>query len=100
MRTTRRDFIKNTSLTTAGLVVGTGAGWAKGISSANDRINVGLIGCRNQGFYVLREFLDTGQVNCLGLCDVDQNILEEKLATLKKDYQQSPSLYGDFRKML
>ena len=100
MRTTRRDFVKQTSLTTAGLVVGVGAGWSRGIAPANERINVGLIGCRNQGFYVLREFLNTGQVNCVGLCDVDQNIRDEKLAILKKDYQQSPSIYGDFRKML
>ncbi|MEX2591798.1 MAG: twin-arginine translocation signal domain-containing protein, partial [Anditalea sp.] len=80
MKASRRDFIKKTTLITTGIGLGTGPAWTKNILTANDRINVGLIGCRNQGFGVLKNFLQTGQINCLGLCDIDQNILDEKLA--------------------
>lgn len=97
MKATRREFIKKATLFTTGISLATGT---KNILQANDRINVGLIGCRNQGFGVLRNFLQTGQVNCLGLCDIDQQVLDEKLAEIKKGFQQTPKLYGDFRKML
>lgn len=66
----------------------------------SDRINVGLIGCRNQGFSVLREFLQTGAVNCLGICDIDQQILDDREGELIKGFQQRPKVYRDFRKLL
>lgn len=68
--------------------------------SANDKINVGLIGCRNKGFHVLKNFLNSGEVNCLGICDVDSKVLEEKMAELKSGYGINPKAYGDFRKLL
>ena len=100
MKASRRNFLKTSTFLTAGLGLGPEAIWAQAKVSANDRINVGLIGCRNQGFYVLREFLQTGQVSCLGMCDVDEKVLNEKSSEVQKDFQQSPKLYQDFRKML
>ncbi len=100
MKTSRRNFLKTSTYLTAGLGLIPETTWAEGKVAVNDRINIGLIGCRNQGFYVLREFLQTGQVNCLGICDVDETVLNEKSIALQKDFQQSPKLYSDFRKML
>lgn len=100
MESSRRRFIKKTALFTTGASLLSTTSWSGNHHSANNKINVGLIGCRNQGFYVLREFLQTGGVNCLGICDIDQQILDEKAAALKKDFQQTPRLYKDFRKML
>lgn len=100
MEASRREFIKNTALITTGIGLFSGTSWSNDRMSPNEKINVGLIGCRNQGFYVLKEFLTTGLVNCLGLCDVDQQVLEEKSVELKKDFQQTPRVYKDFRKML
>lgn len=100
MKASRREFLKKTSLITTGISLTTGFAWTKDVVSANDRVNVGLIGCRNQGFSVLKSLLQTGQVNCLGLCDIDRSILDERLAEVKRDYQQTPKSYGDFRKML
>src|SRR5690606_32969979 len=94
------DFIKRSTLITTGISLSSGAGWTNKLFGPNDRVNVGLIGCRNQGFYVLKEFLKTGHINCLGLCDIDQNILDEKRVEVKRDFQQTPKTYGDFRKML
>jgi predicted dehydrogenase len=100
MKTSRRDFIRKTTLITTGIGFSSGIGLSQSVISANDKINVGLIGCRNQGFSVLKHMLQTAEVNCLGLCDIDQPILEERLADVKKEFQQTPKVYGDFRKML
>lgn len=100
MNASRRGFVKKAALFTTGASLLSTASWSNTSLSANEKINVGLIGCRNQGFYVLREFLQTGNVSCLGICDIDQQILDEKSAVLKKDFQQTPRLYKDFRKML
>lgn len=100
MNTSRRGFVKKAALFTTGASLLSTASWSNTSLSANEKINVGLIGCRNQGFYVLSEFLQTGNVNCLGICDIDQQILDEKSAVLRKDFQQTPRIYKDFRKML
>lgn len=98
----RRDFIKKSS------IVGAGIGTASIIPSKvwgakvapSDQVNVALIGCRSKGFGILKNHLDFEETNCVAMCDVDRNILEERAAEVKKTYGDSPKLYGDFRKML
>jgi predicted dehydrogenase len=95
----RRSFIRNATLATAGtaafpyIIHG-------GTVSANDKITVGLIGCKGQGWANLRAFLGQPGVVCAGLCDVDQNVLNERAAEVEKMAGYKPKLYGDFRKML
>ena len=67
---------------------------------ANDRITVGLIGCNNQGFVDLKAFLAQPNVECAALCDVDQNVLNQRAAEVEKLTGKKPALYGDFRKLL
>ncbi len=105
MKDTRRNFIKKSSiaaagLTTAGLSKVSGTLFTKGRVPPSDRINLGLIGCRGRGFKVLLEHLEIAGVNCLGMCDVDSNVMEERSAELKKTYGQKPKLYKVYRKML
>lgn len=102
MATNRRAFIKQTTAVTAGLgILGTKTSnaWSSNITF-NDKINVGLIGCRNMGFGILRQHLNTQGVNCAALCDVDENILHAKAAEIESNYNQKPELYKDFRKLL
>src|SRR3989339_1366070 len=66
----------------------------------SDQINIALIGCRSMGFGDLKNHLNIPGVNCIGLCDIDQNILNDKAAEILKTYNQKPKLYGDFRKLL
>lgn len=101
MKSTRRNFIKKTSMTAAG------AGLFSILPSEkfygivpSDKVNIALIGCRNQGFWDLRCHLDHGDTNCVALCDVDSGILNDRAAEIKKTYNQEPKLYKDFRKML
>ncbi|MDX1285581.1 MAG: Gfo/Idh/MocA family oxidoreductase, partial [Draconibacterium sp.] len=69
-------------------------------AAPSDKINVALIGCRNMGFGILKHHLNTDLVNCIALCDIDQNVLKEKSAEVKEKYNQEPKLYGDYRKVL
>jgi predicted dehydrogenase len=99
--TTRRVFIRNTALTTAGL------GLAPAISSVlagcapSDRINVGLIGCKGMGFADLNAFLDHPNVECIALCDIDENVLNQKAAAVEKKKGKKPAnLYKDWRKLI
>ena len=73
--------------------------WAASVAPS-DTINIALIGCRNHGFKILRDHLNFSGTNCVAMCDVDENILNERATTIKEAYNQSPRLYKDFRKML
>ncbi len=73
----------------------------------NDRIRVGLIGCRNMGFSNVREFVIQPDVDIVALCDIDESILNQRAADLEKyayDKElvgfRKPQLYGDFRDVL
>ncbi len=98
----RRKFIGTTALTSAGLGM-TGIipneAWSTGLTPG-DSVNIALIGCRNMGYGDLQQHLSNPGVNCTALCDVDENILNEKAADLEKKFGQKPKLYRDFRKLL
>lgn len=100
----RRHFLKNTGLTTLGLglVAATPieilAQTRKNISP-NSTIGVGLIGCKGMGWANLTSMLKMGEVTCLGLCDIDDTVLEQRKAELARLNQQ-PTLYKDYRRLL
>lgn len=109
MAVNRRKFLK-TSLTMAG---GVGVlstlplNYACKRAGANDTIRVGLIGCRNMGFSNIRQFIIQPDVEVVALCDIDENILNNRAADLEKfAYEKDvpefrkPELYRDFRKVL
>lgn len=104
MTTNRRFFIKNSVAATAG--IGLVSSFPGGLQAAqrliapSDQINIALIGCKNMGFGDLKNHLNIPGVNCIGLCDIDQTILNDRAAEVKKTYNQTPKLYGDFRKLL
>jgi len=102
MKIARRSFIKKTSVSAAGAGVFSilpSEIWSSPVAPS-DKINVALIGCRNQGFTDLKCHLDNKDVNCVALCDVDSNILNDRAALIKSTYKKDPTLYKDFRKML
>ncbi len=102
MNPSRRNFIKNSALAVSAIGMATVIPekvWSAGFAPS-DKVNVALIGCRNMGFGILKHHLDTGMVNCVALCDVDENVLNERAQAVKNDYSQMPELYHDFRKVL
>jgi predicted dehydrogenase len=102
MNPSRRNFIKKSAM--AASAIGAATVVPSGVWSAvvapSDKVNVALIGCRNMGFGILKHHLDTGMVNCVVLCDVDDAVLKEKAQSVKNDYNQAPDLLKDYRRVL
>jgi hypothetical protein len=48
--TSRRDFLKSTALTAAGIGIAPSISGAFTLGAPSDRINVGLIGCNGMGY--------------------------------------------------
>ena len=61
----RRDFIKTVSAATAA----TALSYSR-ILGANERVQLGLIGCGSRGVGVMNNFLKVGNVDVTALCDV------------------------------
>ena len=95
MTVTRRNFIKSSTVLAAGVAM---PAWGK--TSANDKINVALIGCRNMGWSDLTDFLLHPEVRCVALADIDQSILASRTEELEKKQGAKPDVYGDYRKIL
>lgn len=112
MDNSRRIFLKNSVTFAAGVSLFSMMPGMTGCS-ANDKITVGLIGCKGMGFNNLKRFMEQPDVEVLALCDVDHNILMERA----NDYMRiqkalcekrgistknirKPKLYKDFRKLI
>jgi predicted dehydrogenase len=101
-RVDRREFIKKTAAVSAGIGAFTvlpSRVWSAKVAPS-DQINVALIGARSRGFGSLEDHLGFDDTNCVALCDVDSNVLNDRAAEVRKKYGDSPKLYKDFRKML
>ncbi len=93
MRVTRRKFLKSSVLATTLTPF-------QNILGANDRLNVGLIGCRGMGWSNLSRFLSNPGVRCLGLADIDQSVLDKRAVDLKEKQDTKFALYRDYRRLL
>jgi len=101
MSSTRRNFIKTASVLAAGSILPLDAiSKARTSVSANDKIKVGLIGARSQGFADLTSLLKNPEIECIALCDIDRNVLTNQTNALLKAGLPMPKLYIDYRKML
>ncbi len=93
-RTTRRDFLKQSTLAGVGFWVGgTSVSLAQDKKSANERLNIACIGVGGKGSS------DTDQAggvgNVVAICDVDEDYLNAKANKFS-----GAKKYFDFRKML
>jgi len=102
--TTRRSFIQTSAKAAVGAGIATALPWEalakikQGIS-ANDKINVGVIGINGMGWSDTSSFMKIPEINIAALCDVDDNVLNYRKYELAKNGMQTKT-YGDYRKML
>ncbi len=104
--TTRRSFLKTTTLLAAG------SGLSSYISgktlesihqsAPSDRVNIGVIGvgmgCADMGGMLANDW-----VHCVAMCDVDRSRLEQQAADFKNRFPANAGnirLYDDFRELL
>jgi len=99
--TTRRDFIRTSSVAAAGSIISLDAlaSARKNVPPSN-KIRVGAIGVNGQGFSDLESLLLNPEVECIAMCDVDRNVLNWRTDQLIKAKHPKPKLYVDYRRML
>ena len=105
---TRREFIRQTVAAgaAAGLTLGQGAASAARsaarVLGANDRINLGLIGCGGRGRWVMENMVHPANANTalVAVCDIWKERRETYPGEAEKAYGLKPKVYADYRKLL
>ena len=87
----RRVFLRQTGLGAAGLWLAGGQAAPRRLS-ANETLNIGVIGVAHQGAYDMN---NVASENIIALCDVDDNLL----AAAKRKFPGAKT-YNDFRRLL
>ncbi len=101
MNSTRRNFLKKSGSLVAGAVVTPLVSTKLGATIApSDTVRIALIGCNGMGHYDLKDHLKIPGVDCVAMCDVDENILNERAADITKLTGKAPKLYKDYRKIM
>jgi predicted dehydrogenase len=104
MKLSRRRFTSMSAVALAG--ISTEASFSYNLLASarnigpNDKINVGLIGCKNMGWGDLQDFLRIPEVECIALCDVDSKSLNQRATDVEKIRGKKPQLFKDYRKLL
>lgn len=103
-KTSRRDFVKRTSLATAGLTIagmGMSAKSYGNIIGANDRMNVAIVGLGRRYGAFLEAIADKkSNANLMYLCDVMDHQLEAADKNCQKILGYKSKLEKDVRKLL
>ena len=95
MQPSRRNFIKSTSLVSAGFFIVPRHVLGRGFVAPSDKLNIAGIGVGGKGSSDLAEFAKSPNVNIVALCDVDdRQAVKSRTAFTKAKY------YKDFREML
>ncbi len=100
---TRRNFIKKSSVVTAGSVIGASVFTAKSyarIIGANERMNFAILGLRSRGFALLDGIQQYENTMVTHICDVDQRYFEKFSLEAETKQGQKPVWDTDIRKML
>jgi predicted dehydrogenase len=93
----RRTFLKASAVAAAGLA---SASSAKKVLGANDRIRIAVVGVRGRGWDHVKEYRPIPGVEIAYLCDVDENVLRQRVADAEKMDIPKPQTYVDVRKLL
>lgn len=95
----RRQFIKRLGTSAAAFsLVASARGSTR--ASANDRVNVAVIGVRGRGGGLLSTFGSLDDADVKYVCDVDQSVLDERTARLEEQTGRRAEKLTDFRRAL
>ncbi|GGJ84647.1 NADH-dependent dehydrogenase [Parabacteroides faecis] len=97
--------MQKSALSAAGLglspLFGSAHGAIFGQTAPSNKVKVALIGCRSMGFSNLSNFLKYPEVECVALCDIDDEWLNKRAADVEKSTgKKVPHLYKDWRKVI
>src|SRR6266576_4810778 len=99
-KASRRDFLKITGAGMAGTALASAAPSYSRILGASDRVRVAICGVRGRGHDHIRGFSRVPNAEIAALCDVDENVLNQRLANVEKLGLPKPKSSVDVRKVL
>jgi predicted dehydrogenase len=98
---TRREFIDQVAVGTAGLAIASTAKSYAQIVGANDRLNFAVIGLNGRGYAHLSALkANKNTVRVSHVCDVESNILKQFADATQQELGYAPVEEKDFRKIL
>jgi predicted dehydrogenase len=90
---TRRDFVKASSITAGGLLLGSLPIGRSAFAAGNDRIKIALIGCGNRGTGAAANALDAGDdIQLVAMADIYEERLNGSFEILSRRYNSSEKL--------
>ncbi len=93
----RRNFIKNTTLTTAGLTILNFPIFGK--NAPGNKVVVGVMGVNSRGNYLAKSFSGLQNVEVGYICDVEDGAIKKGLDAVKSQ-NRKPTVIKDIRKLL
>ena len=93
----RREFLIGAAATAGALAAARPVSAQK---SANDTVNIAVVGIHGRGSAHINEFAKLPNVRIVALCDVDSRLFPEAVARVEKLTGHKPDTVGDIRKLL
>ena len=94
-KSSRRNFIRNTSLAATGFFIVPRHVLGRGFVAPSDKLNIAGIGAGGKGTSDIANFFKSGNANIVALCDVD-----DRQAVKSRQAFPKATYYKDFREML
>jgi predicted dehydrogenase len=94
----RRTFIETSTASVAATSLGFNLTSYAG--SPNGTIRVAVVGVNGQGNAHIRQYSNMQNVELAALCDVDESVLNKRLAEVEKAKGKRPAAFTDIRKLL
>jgi predicted dehydrogenase len=99
----RRDFLKTSARAGAGMAALSGVTFLahpERVFGASDRVRIAVVGLHGQGWSHVEEYCHMKDVELAAFCDVDENVLDQRLAEVEKMGVKRPARFIDLRKLL
>ena len=90
----RRHFLMSS------VAAGTAALRSSSLASPNDTVRVACVGVRGQGRAHIHHYAHMDNVEIAAICDIDESVLNARLADVEKLGKKRPAGYTDLRKLL
>ena len=98
----RRSFLQKSSVLGASTLLASNRVWSAVHRpiSPNDKLQIGVIGCKGMGWANTNSMLKMEDVDLVAICDVDQSVIDQRLEDYAKLRTNKPTVYRDYRELL
>ena len=70
------------------------------ITSPNEKLQIGVIGCNGMGWSNTNSILKMEDIDLVGICDVDESVVNRRLESYANLRKNIPKTYVDYRELL